>query len=303
MANRYEVQVEKITDESGDSKSYIFRPTGNDDGLYDYLPGQFFMLESKITRPETIVYDKESKQMIPSGPDVEVTEKKAYSVVSSPTQKGYIELMIKSEQGVFAPYLLNQLNVGEKCILIGPQGKFMKDIFETKLKNIACWSAGSGIPSTLSLMQYCLDNNLDTKVIAFDSNKTQTDIIYHEKIKDMVDKSKNFKAVFTITRESKDKIPKSNHSRINYASGRFWTNEKNTLEKYSDDRNILDKILGKKSDWDNYYNTICGSSSFINGKGRGKDGKMAKLGEGVEDFLLNINCPQSNIDKDQYYLQ
>ena len=37
-----------------------------------------------------------------------------------------------------------------------------------------------------------------TKVIAFDSNKTQTDIIYHEKIKDMVDKSKNFKAVFRI---------------------------------------------------------------------------------------------------------
>ena len=68
----------------------------------------------------------------------------------------------------------------------------MKEIFEQNSKYIACWSAGSGIPSTLSLMQYCLDNELDTKVVAFDSNKTQADIIYHEKIKDTVSKSDNF---------------------------------------------------------------------------------------------------------------
>jgi len=89
MPSKYNVRAEKITTESSDSKSFIFTPIDNDEGLYDYLPGQFFMVEAKITRPESIVYDKESKQMIPSGPDVEVVEKKAYSVVSSPTQKGH----------------------------------------------------------------------------------------------------------------------------------------------------------------------------------------------------------------------
>ena len=301
MPNRYDVRAEKITTESSDSKSFIFTPIDNDEGLYDYLPGQFFMLEAKISRPETIVYDKESKQMIPSGPDIEVVEKKAYSVVSSPTQKGHVELIIKSEQGVFAPYLLDQIQEGDKCTLIGPTGKFMKEIFEQNSKYIACWSAGSGIPSTLSLMQYCLDNELDTKVVAFDSNKTQADIIYHEKIKDTVSKSDNFKAIFTATRESLDKLPKSK-SDIKYKSGRFWIDE-NTLEKYTDDRGILAKLLSKKTNWQDYYNTICGSSSFINGKGRDKAGKMAKLGEGIEDHLLKLNCPPSNIDKDQYYLQ
>ena len=129
MPTRYEVKVEKIITESDDSKSYIFNPISNDEGLYDYLPGQFFMLESEITRPETIVYDKESKSMIPSGPEVVVTEKKAYSVVSSPTQKGFVELMVKSESGVFAPYLLEQLKEGDGCVLIGPQGNFMKELF------------------------------------------------------------------------------------------------------------------------------------------------------------------------------
>ena len=304
MPNSYEVRVEKIIDESSDSKSFIFRPTSSDDGLYDYLPGQFFMLESEITRPETIVYDKESKQMIPRGPDVEVVEKKAYSVVSSPTQRGYIELMVKSEQGVFAPYLLNQLHEGDTCKLIGPTGKFMKEIFEKEIENIACWSAGSGIPSSLSLMQYCLDNNLNNKIIVFGSNKTQPDIIYHNKIKEMISKSKNFKAVFTVTRESPNTLPKSPPSRIYYSSGRFWINE-NTLAKYTDDRNIISKLFGRKRKihWKDYYNTICGSSSFINGKGRDNQGKMAKLSEGVEDHLIKFECTPSNIDKDQYYLQ
>ena len=301
MPSKYTVRAEKITTESSDSKSFIFTPIDNDEGLYDYLPGQFFMVEAKITRPESIVYDKESKQMIPSGPDVEVVEKKAYSVVSSPTQKGHVELMIKSEQGVFAPYLLDQFHEGDTCTLVGPTGKFMKEIFDQNSKFIACWSAGSGIPSTLSLMQYCLDNQLDTKVVAFDSNKTRDDIIYHDKIKEMVSKSEHFKAVFTATRQPLDQLPKST-SDVIYESGRFWTDE-NSLAKHTDNRGFLDKLLGKKSNWLEYFNTICGSSSFINGKGRDKAGKMAKLGEGVEDHLLKFECTPSNIDKDQYYLQ
>ena len=66
---------------------------------------------------------------------------------------------------------------------------------------------------------------------------------------------------------------------------------------------FLAKLLSKKTNWQDYYNTICGSSSFINGKGRDKAGKLAKLGEGIEDHLLKFNCLPSNIDKDQYYLQ
>tara|TARA_B100000949_G_scaffold232647_1_gene247355 strand:- start:245 stop:1156 length:912 start_codon:yes stop_codon:yes gene_type:complete len=303
MPTRYEVKVEKIITESDDSKSYVFNPISNDEGLYDYLPGQFFMLESEITRPETIVYDKESKSMIASGPDLTVTEKKAYSIVSSPTQKGFIELMIKSENGVFAPYLLEQLKEGDNCVLIGPQGNFMKDLFENNEKFIACWSAGSGIPSSISLAQYSLDSHLDNHIVIFDSNKTQKDIIYYDRIKKLIDQSKNFRCAFTITRESKADIPKSSHSRISYSSGRFWPNEENSLQKYSDARSFIDKLLRKETNWKEYYNTICGSSSFINGKGRDKDGKLAKISQGIEDHLLKFDISSKKIDKDQYYLQ
>ena len=179
----------------------------------------------------------------------------------------------------------------------------MKPIFDNEHKFIACWSAGSGIPSSISLMNYSIDNDLDLSVVVFDSNKTQNDVIYHERIKETVAKSNKFKAVFTLTREKPNDIPKSNSKHIFYSSGRFWLDEENTLQHYTDNRSFLSKLLGKETNWKDYFNTICGSSSFINGKARDNEGKLAKLGNGVEDHLINNDIDGKLIDKDQYYLQ
>ena len=317
MKKKFKMKIDKIIDETHDSKSLVLIPVESEDGLYDFSPGQFFMLESNISRPENIVYDKTSKKMIGSGNNVDVVERKAYSIVSSPTQKDSIELLVKSESGVFAPYFLDQINIGDVCYMEGPQGKFMNPIFENKHKFIACWSAGSGIPSSISLMNYSIDNDLDLSVVVFDSNKTKNDIIYHERIKETVAKSNKFKAVFTLTREKPNDMPKSNSENVFYSSGRFWSDEENTLKKYTDNRSsliqLISKILipqgskgfpfGKETNWKDYFNTICGSSSFINGKGRDNEGKLAKLGNGIEDHLLNNEIDPKLIDKDQYYLQ
>ena len=113
MKTVYKVKIEKVTPEAEDAKSYIFVPVDFEQGLFDYMPGQFFMLEAEINRPETLTYDPATKQVIGSGKTVRVTEKKAYSIVSSPTEEGYIELLIKHENGVFAPYFLEQAQVGD----------------------------------------------------------------------------------------------------------------------------------------------------------------------------------------------
>jgi len=81
MKTVYKVKIEKITPEAEDAKSYIFVPVDFEQGLFDYMPGQFFMLEAEINRPETLTYDPATKQVIGSGKTVRVTEKKAYSIV------------------------------------------------------------------------------------------------------------------------------------------------------------------------------------------------------------------------------
>jgi hypothetical protein len=140
-------------------------------------------------------------------------------------------------------------------------------------------------------MRYKLDRGLRTKIIVFDSNKTTADTIYLIRIKELVKKSSDFKAVFTITRETPDVIPKPDNSQVFFRSGRFWPESENTLEKYSG------------PNWKNTFNTICGSSTFINGKGRDEQGRVAKIGMGIEDNLLGVGVPEHKIDKDQYYLQ
>ncbi|MBI2127391.1 MAG: hypothetical protein HYU02_08810, partial [Thaumarchaeota archaeon] len=53
MPQKYAVRIERINAETKDSKSYIFVPTDHDDGLFNYMPGMFFLLEAEVNRPET----------------------------------------------------------------------------------------------------------------------------------------------------------------------------------------------------------------------------------------------------------
>ena len=289
MAQKYKVQIEEIRKETDDSKSLVLIPIGFADGLFDYLPGQFFILEAEIERPKTMHFDKERKVMIGSDETVRITDRRAFSIVSSPTEEGYVELLVKSERGSFVPHFIEQARAGDTCTLTGPQARFMHSIFKNGEKLIACWSAGSGISSTISLMKFILDKGLDAKIFVFDSNRTIEDIIYYERIKKLVDQSEIFSAVFAITRKTKQ-LPISD-SRVNYLGGRFWAGGENLLKKLAGDA------------WQSCFNSICGSSSFINGKSRDELGRPVKTGNGIEDYLLESGIPKDKIDKDQFYLQ
>lgn len=289
MVQKYKMRIDKITDQTEDSKSFILVPIDNGQGLFNYLPGQFFLLEAEINRPKIMAYDRTKKMMVGSGENIKLVDRKAFSIATSPTDVGYIELLVKSERGTFAPFFLEQANVGDIYTLTGPQGNFMKNIFQRGENMVACWSSGSGIPSTISLMKFVLDNNLDTKIVVFDSNKSMDDIIFHDRIKNLIGQSDNFSAVFTNTREGRP--PRSNNTKVFYSSGRFWSDVENTLERYAG------------SGWKNYFNTICGSSSFINGMTRDENGLLAKFDKGIEDNLLKAGVTPSKIDKDQFYLQ
>lgn len=290
MPAKYKMKIEKIKEETEDSKSFVFVPVDSDKGLFDYMPGQFFLLEAEVARPKVMTYDKTKRMMVGSGEIAEVLERKAFSIASSPTEKDHIELLIKSEHGTFAPYFLEQAEVGDICVLDGPRGNFMNKLFQNKDNPVACWSAGSGIPSTMSLMKFALDKGLDLQIFVFDSNKTMDDIIFHDRIKRLVSESENSHSVFTITR-GMDAIHQSHSPRVSYSNGRFWANGENTLEKY----------VG--SEWKDCANTICGSSSFINGRTRDESGSIANVGNGIEDHLLEVGINKSKVDKDQFYLQ
>ncbi len=331
MVKQYKVKIEKIIPQKSDANAYVLVPVGESDGLFDYNVGQFYMLQAELTRQNR------------EGKDVHETDKRAYSIVSNPLNREYVELLIKTDfpkkdwenksleerkvlHAPFAEYFMEQYKAGDECVLIGPNGRFLKPVLDNNEEYVAYWYASSGIPSGLSLCEYFLRNGARKKIILFGSNKTMQDVIYHERIKKLVQSSVGaMRFVCTLTRENVVEIPESIENSIIYRTGRFWSNNENTLQKYAG------------SDAMKYHHAICGSSTFITGTTKSrKDGRMIKgicknetcrkefasvrdrsgnliktcdncggeieVFRGIKDRLIEVGIQENSIEIDQFYL-
>lgn len=331
MVKQYKVKIEKIIPQTNDTNAYVLVPVGESDGLFDYNVGQFYMLQADLTRQNR------------EGKDVQETDKRAYSIVSNPLNREYVELLIKVDfpkkdwenksaeerkelRPPFAEYFMEQHKAGDECVLIGPNGRFLKPVFDNNEEYVAYWYSGSGIPSGLSLCEYVLQKGLRKKIILFGSNKTAQDVIYHERIKKLVESSASaMRFVCTLTRENIVEIPQSIENTVIYRTGRFWSGNENTFQKYAG------------SDARKYHHAICGSSSFISGTTRSrKDGRMIKgicknetcrkefgsvrdrsgnliktcdncggeidVFRGMKNRLIEVGVEEKSIEIDQFYL-
>ena len=146
----------------------------------DFKPGQFFMIE--FMRAEKI-------------------PKRSYSIASSPTKIGILELTVKQMPDGWISKLLNEAKPGEEFMLDGPWGHFVFD--PEKMKDLVLLSAGSGIAPFRGFCQYIIDKNLDTKVMLVYSNKTESDIICKDDLLDFAKKIKGMELTLTLSREEK----------------------------------------------------------------------------------------------------
>lgn len=173
---KVKMRLVKAKPETHDAKTLTFESPERP----DYKPGQFFMIE--FTRPEKI-------------------PKRSYSVSSSPTRKGVLELTVKAMSEGYVSKLLNEAKEGEEFMLDGPWGHF---IFEPeKMPEIVLIAAGSGIAPFRCFCQYIIDNKLQTKVTFYYSNKTEEDIICRQDLDDFARKIPGMKLVYCLTREQK----------------------------------------------------------------------------------------------------
>jgi ferredoxin-NADP reductase len=331
MIKQYRVKIDKVIRETNESAAYLFVPIDDSDGLFDYTVGQFYTLQADI--------DRQNKE----GKNVQERDKRAYSIVSTPMNKEYIELLLQIDfpkdkwegkaleerrtlQAPFAQYFIEQYKEGDECVLIGPNGRFLKSVFDNNEDHIAYWYASSGIPSGLSLCEYVLENGLKKKIILFGSNKTLEDVIYHDRIRKAVDSSDGMmQFICTLTRQELTGVPPSSPNKIIYRTKRFFSDHENTLQKYTG------------LEWPKFHHAICGSSSFINGaKKSRKDnsvirgmctnesckkefksvtdksgtviqicdicGAEVEIFKGIKNRLIDIGVKENRIEMDQYYL-
>lgn len=171
------VVVEKISQETYDVKKYALR--FEDKAVFDFKPGQFIMLHVPVI--------KDGKRQI---------LKRAYSIASTPSKKGRIELLIQKAGIVTSE--LDTYNGGEVLELSGPFGEFT--FSKGEAGSIMGIATGVGIAPIWSIFQYIMEEGMPVNLTLLFSNKTPHDFILKEPLESMQQSLKGFKMVLSITR-------------------------------------------------------------------------------------------------------
>ncbi|MBI2106430.1 FAD-dependent oxidoreductase [Candidatus Woesearchaeota archaeon] len=159
------LEVKEIADFT---KSFILEKPKS----FDYLPGQHIFVE---IAPEN---------------------GKPFSLVSSPTQN-FLEFATIIRNDSPFKQELNILNPGDELIISGPYGK--KFYYEDEEKDIIFVAGGIGITPFIGILRYLTENEMNTRVTLFYSNKTFKNIAFKKELDELAEKNNSLRIIYTIT--------------------------------------------------------------------------------------------------------
>jgi ferredoxin-NADP reductase len=139
----------------------------------EYKAGQFFFVTIKPTGKELT---------------------KHFSFSSSPTEKDHIEFTKKFTDSEYST-ALKALKPGDWARIEAPFGSFT---FEGELEKIAMLGGGIGITPLKSIIKYCTDKQLKTKITLLYGCRTENDIAFRKEFEQIQAENSNFKVVFTL---------------------------------------------------------------------------------------------------------
>lgn len=147
----------------------------------EFSPGQFMMIEG-------VVGEGEERKSI----------KRAYSIASSPTDKGVLQFLIKQEGEKGLSHKLVNSKEGDEYGFTGPFGKFAFE--DISVKNVILLAAGSGLAPMRSIARYITSTNLPAEVQLFYSVRKPINIARKQELEELKEKYPNFEFIVTVTR-------------------------------------------------------------------------------------------------------
>ena len=119
------------------------------------------------------------------------TVPRCYSICSSPTQTGYIEITPKrSAKGYVSVFLNEKAGVGLTVEASQPAGRFCFD--EREHRRIVLIAGGSGITPFMSILRYIDDRCLATEVTLLYFVRTRNDIIFQKELEQLQSRLQRF---------------------------------------------------------------------------------------------------------------
>ncbi len=194
----YDAVVDRIIEVTPTIRRVRFRlPEGEH---IEFKPGQYIQIKAPT-------YE---------GNDEEVF--RAYSIASSATDTGFIELFIGFTGGIATTYVHKFLKEGDIVNLNGPYGDFY---YKDEDGDILMVAAGTGMAPILSILHHMRNNNIQRKARFFFGAKTPEDLFVVDELEQFEKDLHDFKFLPTLSRVTDEMGWTGDVGRVN-----------NSIEKY-----------------------------------------------------------------------
>lgn len=164
--------------------------------ILDVIDRVHYVRTLRLERPVNFYFRPGQFVLITINIDGEL-KKRAYSIASSPTENGFIDITLKNvENGKVSPVLYNK-KPGDFLEVKGPYGMFFLD--ENHMDNIVLIAGGTGITPMRSIVKYIVDKKLNhVKVSLFEGARFPDELIYHEEFEKIHQEHSNIDIYFTV---------------------------------------------------------------------------------------------------------
>ncbi len=166
----FETSVDEIIRRTHDVKSFRFKRPGG----FDYDPGQFFFV--------TILIEGEKS-------------KKHFTISSSPTEKEFIEFTKRITEHEFSA-ALDKLKIGDWVQIDGPYGDFT---FKGEYPRVGLVTGGIGITPLRSMIKYCTDKRIKSRVTLLYGNRSEENIVFKEELDRLEKENGNLRIIHTLS--------------------------------------------------------------------------------------------------------
>jgi len=137
--------------------------------------------------------------------------KRLYTIASSPSQRGHVELTIKrNPEGLVSRYMHDELKVGDKIRIGAPGGKFFFD--DHQAQGVVLIAGGVGITPLMSILRYLTDRSWRGKIYFINAVRSKFDLIYDAELSHLANRFDNLKVLtyYSLSKPSDDVAIPSN---------------------------------------------------------------------------------------------
>ena len=179
---RGHLSVESIISETPSVKTFRFRSPVGEALPFTFVPGQFLNVAFWIGGARM---------------------NRSYSISSSPSERGYVEVTVKREErGAVSRHIVDLLKVGDMIEAGGPVGTFT--FTGTEADSIVLLSAGVGITPMTSIARYLTEQSWPGDIFFIYSCRTEADFIFQKALAELERRNPKLHVVVTMTKPGAD---------------------------------------------------------------------------------------------------